>query len=503
MKLFALGLLSFMTTSAFAAGDFTSLEFISAKALGGETTVYFKGPSIQSFNQPAANLSATDLELHLDGDIQFERNFSDDPSNFNYGLGPVFNNTSCLSCHVSDGRGALPVVPGGNSWVPLRQNESVFLRISIEDGSESTAGKTAANAWGAPKAVPGYSTQLFHQGSYGLRDDLPGAGQAQVFMNYEKFSFSYPDGQTLELRRPIFRVENPYDLVIHPSTGEKASRLYDADVKMGARMSPPMIGLGLLEAIKEDDIFALASRDLSAEGIYGKPNYVFDVEKSLSGNPYPVSLGRFGLKANTPSVLHQSLGALQGDIGVTSYAFPFESILNTPLFDAFKSKLGQIKIEAPRAVADSLVFYSQTLAVPGRRDTENNIVSRGGQIFAQVRCTSCHQPGFTTGPHPISALSNQKIYPFTDMLLHDMGEGLADGRRDFDANGRQWKTRPLWGLGHTHAIHPRAGFMHDGRARTIEEAILWHGGEAQYSKDKFTQLHRLERDSLLAFLKSL
>jgi CxxC motif-containing protein (DUF1111 family) len=214
-------------------------------------------------------------------------------------------------------------------------------------------------------------------------------------------------------------------------------------------------------------------------------------------------MGRFGLKNNTPSVFHQSLGALQGDIGVTNYAFPVESIFNTPLFDAFKAKLGPVKVEAPNDVADALVFYSRTLAVPGRRDTENDIVKRGGQLFADINCTSCHQPSFTTGTHKISALSNQKIYPFTDMLLHDMGDGLADGRRDFDASGRHWKTRPLWGLGQTQTINPRAGFLHDGRARTLEEAILWHGGEGDYSKNKFAALPQADRDALVAFLKSL
>jgi CxxC motif-containing protein (DUF1111 family) len=470
-------------------------DFITAKALGGDTTVYFKGQSIQSFKQPAANLTAGEDSLHLEGDAQFERNFTDDPSNFNYGLGPVFNNTSCAACHTRDGRGALPVVPGGNSWVPLMQNEAVFLRISIEDGSESSQPKTAANHWGAPKAVPGFSTQLFHLGAFGLREGAPGVGQAQVFMNYEKFHYTYPDGQALEIRRPIFRLENAYDGIV--------SRLFQADVKTGARIGTPMIGLGLLEAITEGDILALAARDLTNEGVHGKPNYVIDIEKQMAGNPYPISMGRFGLKNNTPSVFHQSLGALQGDVGVTNYAFPLESILDTPLFDSFKPKLGNIKIEASREVADALVFYSRTLAVPGRRDTEDTIVARGGQLFADIRCTSCHQPSFTTGNHKIPALANQKIYPFTDMLLHDMGDGLADGRRDFDASGHQWKTRPLWGLGQTQTINPRAGFLHDGRARTLEEAILWHGGEAQYSQNKFVNLPKADREALVRFLKSL
>jgi CxxC motif-containing protein (DUF1111 family) len=482
----------------------TTPDFLHVKSLGGDTTVFFPDESLLSFNQPAANLAPDQLARHIEGDARFERNFSDDPANFQYGLGPVYNNTSCKSCHAKDGRGALPLFPAGSTWVPLRQNEAVFLRISIEDGSEQNQAKTALNNWGAPKAVPGFSTQLFHLGSFSIRQDYPGVGQAQVSMSYEKFTFTYPDGEAVEIRRPVFKIEKPYDLVVDPFTGQAKSRLYAADVKTGARMGTPMIGLGLLEAIPENDILSLAARDLSAEGVHGKPNYVFDVEKKRTGNPYPVSLGRFGLKANTPSVIHQSLAALNGDIGVTNYVFPIESIFDTPLFGAFKPPSTPAKIEASDEVAHLLVFYSQTLAVPGRRHTEDEVTLRGGQLFADLRCVSCHQPGFITGIHPtIPQLSNQKIYPFTDMLLHDMGDGLADGRRDFDASGRQWKTRPLWGLGQTQTINPRAGFLHDGRARTLEEAILWHDGEGRFAKSQFVALNKSDREAVIQFLKSL
>jgi CxxC motif-containing protein (DUF1111 family) len=215
-------------------------------------------------------------------------------------------------------------------------------------------------------------------------------------------------------------------------------------------------------------------------------------------------MGRFGLKNNTPSVFHQSLGALRGDIGVTNYAFPQESIAGTPLYENFmKGKAVPTGIEATKETADDIVFYSSTLAVPSRRYIDDPTVQRGGKIFAEVGCASCHQPSFVTGPHQISALANQKIYPFTDMLLHDMGDGLADGRQDFDANGRQWKTRALWGIGHTQVINPRAGFLHDGRARTFEEAILWHDGEGSYARTNFAHLPVADRAALLSFLHSL
>jgi CxxC motif-containing protein (DUF1111 family) len=489
-------------SGAAIAAPAIDMDYVNAVMSGGDTTVIFKRESIQAFRNPAANLSEEEIRRHMAGDALFERNFSDDPTRFDHGLGPVYNNTNCNACHAKDGRGALPVLPIGQEKVLLRQNEAVFLRISIEDGIKKP--KTAENHWGAPVPVPGFSDQLFHLGSYGVREDLEGAGQAQVWMSFEKSTFTYPDGSTAELRKPIFTVTAPYDEYFDSVTGKTRSRLYEKDVKMGPRMGTPMIGLGLLEAIKESDIRALAARDLSAEGIHGKVNMVFDIQKSMSGDPYPVSMGRFGLKNNTPTVFHQSLGALRGDIGVTNYAFPDESISGTALYDKFMATRPPLpEPQASKEVADDLVFYSRTLAVPSRRNVEEPMVIRGANLFHQTSCTSCHQPSFTTGAHEIPAFANQRIYPYTDMLLHDMGPGLADGRQDFDATGNQWKTRPLWGMGQTQTINPRAGFLHDGRARNLEEAILWHGGEAEYSKTKFTQLPKEDRIALIQFIRSL
>lgn len=489
----------FSTGVAFAT-PVIDMDYVHAIKSGGDTTIMIRGETIRAYRNPATNLTEQEIRQHLSGDALFERNFSDDNTRNDFGLGPVFNNTNCNACHAKDGRGALPILPAGQEWVQLKQNESIFLRISIE-GSVSSE-KNASNHWGAPTPVPGFSDQLFHLGSLGLREDIPGVGQAQVWMKNEKTTFTYPDGKTVELRKPVFKITDPYDLAFNSVTGQMESRLLQKDVRTSPRMGTPMIGLGLLEAIRESDILALAARDLSDEGVHGKPNYVFDIQKSMAKDPYPVSLGRFGLKANTPSVFHQSLGALRGDIGVTNYAFPNESIVGTPLFDAFAGTTLK-PLEASNEVADDLVFYSQTLAIPSRRNYDDPQVIRGAELFNKVSCTSCHQPSYTTGPHAIAAFAGQKIYPYTDMLLHDMGEGLADGRTDFEANGRQWKTRPLWGIGHTQTVNPRAGFLHDGRARTLEEAILWHGGEAEYSKTQFTSLPETDRQALIRFIRSL
>jgi CxxC motif-containing protein (DUF1111 family) len=464
------------------------LDYVTAIKSGGDTSVDFPGESVTAFRQPAANLTEAETRLHLKGDGFFERNFSDDPTADLHGLGPVYNNTSCISCHTRDGRGALPVVLPGQDWVMLKQNESIFLRISLETPPPV---KDAAHGWGAPLAVPDFSTQLFHLAGITVRPDLPGVGLARVSMKYEKSSFVYSDQTVVNLRKPVFKITDPY-----------TDRILQADVRTSPRMGTPMIGLGLLEAIEEQDILALAARDLTSEGVSGRPNYVFDIAKAMRGETLPITLGRFGLKANTPSVFHQSLAALNGDLGVTNYAFPQESIAGTALARNFPPALGEP--EASREVSDALVFYSETLAVPSRRNVENPTVVRGAQLFHDVRCTSCHQPSFTTSAHSsIRAFASQKIYPYTDLLLHDMGPGLADGRRDFDADGQEGKTRPLWGLGHTQTINPRAGYLHDGRARTLEEAILWHDGEARYSRDRFTKLLKSDREALILFLKSL
>lgn len=472
-------------------------DFSSVLKLGGETSILLATPTVFAYKNPAQNLNADDLKRHTEGDKLFERKFSDDPMTTYHGLGPVFNNISCNACHVVDGRGALPLVSSSNAWTKLGQNSAIFLRVSLEGEDLPSRPVTRAEMFGGPHPVPGFGTQLFQSGVFSLRNDFPGTGQADVLMRFEMSTFQYPDGTTVQLRKPLFKIEHPYDAA---DLGDSA--LGQAEVRLSPRMTPPMIGLGLLDAIKEEDILALAQRDLSSWGVHGHPNWVYDLAKDLNGDPRPVSLGRFGLKASTPSVFQQTHSALNGDMGVTTNSLPFESIWETPLFEDFKSKWTP-GVDLPEESSDLLVFYSQTLAVPARRNIEDVQVRSGAETFLRIGCAACHQPTFTTGLHSQSALSHQKIYPFTDMLLHDMGEGLADHRQDFQAGGRDWKTRPLWGIGVTQVVNQRAGFLHDGRARTLEEAILWHGGEAEIVLDNFVHLSLTDRQNLVQFLKSL
>ena len=490
--------------------------------LGGDATAINASASGHGFSTPMPNLTPEELAQHLAGDVHFETSFTTAPNNEHPeldGLGPVFNNQDCNSCHQRDGRSSTISLAPGQNRILLGPEAGIFLRISIEDGLCSSP--NIDNNYCKNPPVPGFGTQLFHRGVLKARDDWqeqPFIGQANVYLSYEYSRVTYPDGTSIELKKPLFNIEQPYDVSNENSLN---SVILQADVRYSPRNGMPIFGLGLLELISEADILALADEnDVDGDNISGRPNWVFDPVKANNNNHNnPISLGRFGWKASTPSVRVQSLGALRGDMGITNPLFPQESIANTPLHEDYLARTGFVDTgsdekgdpEADQFFSDDVVFYAETLAVPARRDVDNEEVILGAQLFTQVQCSSCHHPSFTTATGDLilgglaapEVLKGQKIYPFTDMLLHDLGEGLADNRRDFTATGVEWKTRPLWGLGLTKTVNPAAGFLHDGRAATPEEAILWHGGEAEQSKTDFMALTKIDRQALVTFLMSL
>jgi len=266
---------------------------------------------------------------------------------------------------------------------------------------------------------------------------------------------------------------------------------------VSARVAPAVIGMGLLEAIPEETLRALADPDdRDGDGISGRLNTVWD---AIAKKP---AVGRFGWKASVPGLRQQIAMAALGDIGLTTSLYPEQ---NCPVAQADCRKAengGEPEIEDD--FLDRLELYSQTLAVPLRRDVEDPQVMRGEALFAQTGCAACHVMTLKTGAHASrQELSHQTIHPFTDLLLHDMGEGLADGRPDFLASGSEWRTPPLWGLGLVRVTNKHEYLLHDGRARGFAEAILWHGGEAAAAKERFRTLPQDERAALLAFLRSL
>ncbi len=501
-------------------------QWKSAILAGGATTNLEANQSSFGFDSPAGNLLGDSLALHLTGDGEFERAFIKAPSaDFpsSDGLGPAFNNNACINCHPRDGRANYNLdtqhaEPG--TWTRLGADAGVFLRISIEDGG--TCSPAPDNQFCAPKSVPGFSQQLFHRGVFGLRDDSPFSGQADVYVRFDTERFAYPDGTSVLLRKPVFEIRNPYD---SPGTSQgdgsnSISRLFNNDVRTSPRMAPSIFGAGLLEAISKSDILALADPDdQDGDGISGRINWVFDPIQELRQEPLTSAIGRFGLKAGTPSVHVQGAGAYNNDMGVTNFVFPTESIAGTALYNTYTllnpADNGQADtgFEVAEEVVKAVSFYANTLAVPARRNVNQPVVRQGADLFQSVGCTGCHQPQYVTGPHPgvwgpggtlpVTELENQTIFPYTDLLLHDMGEGLADGRTEHTATGNEWRTAPLWGIGLVRTVNPLAGFLHDGRARTLEEAILWHGGEAQAARNRFAALAAGNRDALIAFLQSL
>ncbi len=428
---------------------------LQGELAGGETTVFISNS--QAFGTPAPNLSEANLEKHLEGDQAFEAIFVSSPAPKQGGLGPVFNNTSCIACHPSDGRASVPA--------NVNSLSGFFFRISIP----------GEGANGGPNPVPGFGTQMQHQALFGYQPE------ALMTREYEYFTEILSDGTEIELQKPIYGIKDPYIAL-------------PADVQISPRIGMPVFGLGLLQAIKEDDILAHADEnDSDGDGISGKPNYVWDAVSQS------VQLGRFGWKAGTSNILAQAAGAYSDDMGLTTPIHPVEASYGQSNGDP-----DAISPEVSQEELDAVTFYCLTLGVPAARNINDQDVVQGRKIFDQLACNQCHTPSYTTGlVEGLPEISEQTIYPYTDMLLHDMGEGLADNRNEFKANGQEWKTRPLWGIGLTNVTSGHTTFLHDGRARNITEAILWHGGEAQASTDGFKALNTTDREKLLQFLNSL
>jgi CxxC motif-containing protein (DUF1111 family) len=435
---------------------------------GGETTVYNR--SSLGYSLPAPNLTQSDVDLHTEGDRAFEETFVTRPAEINPGLGPLFNNASCVACHIGDGRG-MPVEGQLLVRVSLPPNAPVSRQQPVSAGGKNTRQQTiftshpeASVSLGNAPPVPGLGTQIQDQAVYGY------APEANVKIDWQESEGKYGDGTKYSLRSP--------DITITLPDGQPLPQ----NVLTSPRIPTPVFGKGLLEAIPEKTILALAdAEDRDRNGISGRPNLVWDGEKKKS------VLGRFGHKANTADLLQQSAAAYVNDMGVTNPLFPEAN--------------GSTDID--KDTLKAATFYTQTLGVPARTLVDNPEVKQGHKLFFQANCNGCHVQELKTGNHEIKALANQTIYPYTDMLLHDLGQGLADGRPDFVANGNEWRTAPLWGLGLTQTVLPYSGYLHDGRARTLEEAILWHSGEAELSKETFRNMKASDRLALIKFLNSL
>ena len=455
--------------------DFTKAEQFEANQAGA-ATVRVSNTS-NAFSQPSGNIS---FERELDfkvGNGLFRKLWVSSPASTlaSDGLGPLFNARSCQRCHLKDGRGH---PPEGNEDSAV----SFLMRVAVPGGE----GVEEIRGYLATLPDPNYGGQI---------QDLTIAGQvaeARIEVEYTEEIVALSDGETVSLRKPSYRLANLGYGPLHP------------DAMLSPRVAPQMIGLGLLDAIPAADILANADPDdADGDGLSGRAQIVMSVDYGVP------MLGRFGLKAGKPSVWEQSAAAFSGDIGISTTLHPAGygdctgrqvACRAAPDGNTVDHDNAEISDEGLELVS----FYAANLGVPARRNVDDPEVLRGKEVFYSTGCIGCHKPKYVT--HRLEdrpEQSFQLIWPYTDMLLHDMGEGLADGLAEARAGGREWRTPPLWGIGLTERVSDHSYFLHDGRARSLLEAVLWHGGEAEVQKQGVIDMPKEDRDALIRFLESL
>ncbi|MEE5123719.1 di-heme oxidoredictase family protein [Pseudomonas alliivorans] len=467
--------LALLTTLVVSACDdaprFTHAEPGEALS-GGSATV--KKSDQNAFSLPSANLSPVRRLDFSVGNSFFRSPWVIAPSTTTArdGLGPLFNTNACQNCHIKDGRGHPPEA-GDNNAV------SMLVRLSIPD-DPAFADLIQRNG---VLPEPNYGGQLQDMANPGVTPE------GKVRVEYDALTVKFRDGTAVKLRQPTLRITQLGYGPMHP------------DTHVSARIAPPMIGLGLLEAIPDEAVLANADPDdKNGDGISGRANWVWDDAQQK------VVMGRFGWKAGQPNLNQQNVHAFSGDMGLTTSLRRFDDC--TPAqTDCLAAPNGNGPDGEPE-VSDNILrlveFYTRNLGVPARRNVDDPQVLAGKSLFFQAGCQQCHVPSFKTRADAAEPeLANQEIRPYTDLLLHDMGDGLADNRTEFQATGREWRTPPLWGLGLTAAVNGHTQMLHDGRARNAMEAILWHGGEAQAAQRQVLAFNAEQRKALLAFLNSL
>lgn len=424
----------------------------------------------KAYQQPLPNLSATDKQAFYLGQSMFERLWVPAPSSTTAsdGLGPLFNARSCHSCHVNSGRGHAPTTNQLGSDVP-----SFFIRLGKSDQAQTD--HVIGDYMYGRQFHPLSATNVKTEGDYRI--------------HWQESIEIFDDGYQVTLRKPSLEWLSLNYGDFQESTG------------FSMRVSPPLVGMGLLDLVPDSLILEHADPDdQDQNGISGKPNWIERNGEKL--------LGRFGHKASVPSLKEQNQSAFNGDLGLSTELFPFPSgdctVAQTDCMQAPNGNsqhLDDLEVSKEQmAVLDTYVALSMP---PAMRNLDQAWFKDAKQIFDQLECGSCHTPKLTTGSSEFTALSHRDFYPFTDMLLHDLGPELANGFPVLNASTQEWRTAPLWGIGLSESVSGRNGFLHDGRARTIEEAILWHGGEAEASKNAYKSLNAKQRALFVRFLESL
>ena len=470
--------------------SFEAPEPFEASPGGGATSRRL--PDANAFSHSSTGLDfADELDFKVGNGI-FRKLWVSAPSSTlaSDGLGPLFNSRACQNCHLKDGRGHPPL--------PGEPATALFLRLSVPARPPGASGAPSASSdaeggglepqlaariegWIATGPDPVYGGQFQTASVAGL----PAEGRLDV--TYAEETVDLAGGEAARLRRPTYGAA---DLAYGPLA---------PDVMISPRVAPQMIGMGLIEAIPAADILAHADpEDADGDGISGRPSIVWS---EAAGRPV---LGRFGHKAGKPTVRAQSAAAFSGDLGLSTTLHPDGRGDCTPAQAPCRAAPVGGEPEADDTVLDLVTFYSRHLAAPARRGLDDPEVLRGKEVFHALGCPACHQPKFVTARlEDDPALSFQLIWPYSDFLLHDMGEGLADHRPEGVATGTEWRTAPLWGIGLTRTVTGQESFLHDGRARSLLEAVLWHGGEARAARDGVVALDPADRRALIRFLGSL
>ena len=452
--------------SSAQAAAYTRTELLSmpvSPQLAGEATVTAAGT--ESFRQLVGNAGMAHRARFTFGKIQFNTEWDPEPGQVpaNDGLGPTFNAIACASCHVNNGRGR----PPQDNSIGF---ESILVRLSVP----------GEDAHGGPMPLDNYGGQLQHRAV----NNVPPEGTARIV--YTNTDGEFADGTPYQLRQPtvVFSDLAYGDL--------------PAATMHSLRIANPVIGLGLLEAVPEALLQTLADADdADNNGISGRINRVWSPTQNKT------TAGRFGWKANVATVAEQNAGAALGDMGITTKLNPTD---NCPANQTACAKAAAADNKEPEFQQDffsELTRYVRLLGVPAQRAADDPQVQRGATLFSGLGCVQCHAATLVTGDAEFTELAQQTIHPYSDLLLHDMGPGLADNRPDYQASGSEWRTPPLWGIGLTKEVTGYEFYLHDGRARSLSEAILWHGGEAQTARDAFAGLSKAQREALLRFLGSL
>jgi len=463
-------LLALLLAVAGAAQPATARHLLS----GGDTSIEIPPEDSDSrgaFSRPAANLSMVRMGDLFAGNSFFQNAWVSAPASVGArdGLGPLFNTRSCQSCHIRDGRGHPP--EGDDELL------SMLVRLSVPS-SGSPEHLEALRRYGVVPE-PTYGTQLQSAA-------LPGiALEGKPRLEWEAVAGAFDDGTPYSLRRPVLVVDEP-------GYGPLAE-----DLQTSIRVAPILPGIGLLDTIPEETLEVLSDPDdADGDGISGRINRVWDVERRA------LAAGRFGWKTEQPTARQQVASAFVGDVGITSSLFPDDHLTATQREFVDAPDGGSPEVDDRILDLDS--FYSKTLSVPARRGHDDPLVLEGEELFRDAGCHTRRVPSITTGDDPdFPELSGQQIHPYTDLPLHDMGPGLADGRPSFEAGGSDWRTAPLWGIGMVQLVNQHTDFLHHGRARNLEEAILWHGGEAASARDRYEAFTAEQRRKLIGLLRGL